>query len=357
MTEKSSRFPSAGASKSRQYARKILRFLAAHKESLSPLLVLTHDYPDPDTLASAFALSYLAENSYGISCRIAYGGIIGRTENKGMVNILKIPAHKIRPGDFKRYSNTALLDTQPSFENNSFPKKKKAAMVIDQHPYVERPNADLVIIDPDCGATSVLMAQALLAARVNIPDRVATALAYGILSDTLNLYRANRPDIIQTYLQLLPHCDMRALARIQNPARSRRFFHSLSKGIQSALVRRRLIATHLGAVENPDLVAQVADFLLSYKGIQWAFCTGRYKAKLHISLRINNPNAEAGEILRDIVVNKGDAGGHNGIAGGSVWVGEKASEETWRETELQLAQGLMKRLRIPIKGDLYYPFR
>jgi nanoRNase/pAp phosphatase (c-di-AMP/oligoRNAs hydrolase) len=358
VAEKSRKFSALSAPlQSRVSAKKILRFISAHKESLSPLLILTHDYPDPDTLASAFALSFLLENCYGMTCRIAYGGIIGRTENKGMVNILKIPAHKIRPGDFKKYSNIALMDTQPSFANNSFPKKRKATIVIDQHPSVEKPNADLVIIDEDCGATSVLMAQALLATRIQIPDRVATALAYGILSDTLNLYRANRPDIIQTYLSLLPHCDMRALARIQNPARSRRFFNSLSKAIQNASVRRRLITTHLGAVENPDLVAQVADFLLTYKGIQWTFCTGRYKAKLHMSLRINNPNAEAGEILRDLVVNKGDAGGHNGIAGGSIVVGEKSSEETWREAELQLGQNLMKRLRIPIKGDLYYPFR
>jgi nanoRNase/pAp phosphatase (c-di-AMP/oligoRNAs hydrolase) len=338
-------------------ARKILRFLSEKKDSLSPLLVLTHDYPDPDTLASAYALSYIANQKYGITSRIAYGGIIGRTENRGMVSILKIPAHKLRPSDFKKYPCVALLDTQPSFENNSFPKHKHATMVIDQHPYVTRPDADLVIIDPDCGATSVLLAQALLHARIPISASIATALAYGILSDTMNLYRANRPDIIETYLSLLRYCDLKALAQIQNPTRSRRFFRTLGKAIQSAIVTKKLIATHLGFVENPDLVAQVADFLLTYKGMERSFCTGRYKGKLHVSLRLNKPNADAGEILRGTFFDRGEAGGHNGIAGGSFIVGEKAEETYWQEQEQLIFQRFLKRVRIPNKAEFYHPFR
>lgn len=338
-------------------ARKLLRFLHARRKELSPMLILTHDYPDPDTLASAFAFSYLVEKKYGITARIAYGGIIGRMENKGMVSILKLPVHHIRPSDFRKYPHIVLLDTQPVFENNSLPKNKRAMIVIDQHPYVKKPNADLVLIDPDCGATSVILGQALLQSHLEIPPRVATALVYGILSDTLNLYRANRPDILDTYMRLLRRSDLRALARIQNPSRSRRFFMSLSKGVYHAVVRRRAILTHLGFVENPDLVSQVADFLLTYKGMHWALCTGRFKGKLHVSLRVAKPLAEAGEILRDIFFDRGEAGGHNGVAGGSFKVGENSSEQTWAEHEQALVSRFLKRVRIPVKGELYYPFR
>jgi nanoRNase/pAp phosphatase (c-di-AMP/oligoRNAs hydrolase) len=336
-------------------ARKVLRFLKRFRFK-SPLLILTHDYPDPDTLASAFALSYLC-NHFGIHSRIVYSGVIGRMENRGMVQILKIPVHKVKPADFRRYSYYALLDTQPDFENNCFPNSKKATIVIDQHPSVKKPDADLVIIDPDCGATSVIMAQCLFLAKVKIPERLATALAYGIISDTMNLYRGGRPEIIRIYLDLLPFCDLRALARIQNPTRSRRFFMTLKNAIECAMSRRRLIVSHLGIVENPDLVAQAADFLLTYNNMKWVLCTGRYKHKLHVSLRLTSSNVNAGKILRDVFENQGEAGGHNNIAGGSMVIGERASGEKWTAAEDDLVARLMKRLRVPVKGEFHRPFK
>lgn len=336
-------------------ARKILLFFGRHKIP-APLLILTHDYPDPDTLASAYALGYLCEH-FGIASRIVYGGVIGRMENRGMVQILKIPVHKVKPSDFRKYSYYALLDTQPDFENNCFPNSKRATVVIDQHPSVTKPDADLVIIHSECGATSVILAQCLFLAKLTMPTRLATALAYGILSDTMNLYRSGRPEILKVYLDLLPYCDLRALARIQNPSRSRRFFMTLGNAIQNALSRRRLLVSHLGPVENPDLVAQVADFLLTYKNMKWALCTGRYKHKLHVSLRLSNPNVDAGKILRDTFENQGEAGGHDTIAGGSMAIGENSPDENWKAAEDELTAKLMKRLRIPAKGEFHYPFR
>ena len=67
---------------------KLLKFLAEKKENISPLLILTHNYPDPDAIASAFTLQYLTENFFGMKTKIAYGGVIGRMENRSMVDIL-----------------------------------------------------------------------------------------------------------------------------------------------------------------------------------------------------------------------------------------------------------------------------
>ncbi len=339
------------------YGRKLLRFLEKEKESLSPLLIVTHDYPDPDAIATALALQYLAERRYGIRSRIVYAGIIGRVENRAMVNLLKISIHKFRPSDISNFPHTALIDTQPEFENNPYPRNKKVTLVIDQHPYVKRPLAELALIDTDCGATSVILAQALLLSGLEIPKRVATALSYGILSDTLGLYRAHRADIIQTYLDILPLCDMRALIRIQNPPKSKKFFSTLNRGLQGAQVFRGVIVSHLGEVEHPDLVSEIADFLLTYKGMERSLCTGRYKGKLHVSLRSNRLTDETPEILRDIFDNRKEAGGHDRVAGGSFYVRGKGKEEgSWREVEAMLVSRLLKRLRLPSKADFYKPF-
>jgi nanoRNase/pAp phosphatase (c-di-AMP/oligoRNAs hydrolase) len=173
-------------------SRRLLRFLAKNRRRLSPLLVLTHDFPDPDSIASALALKFLAE-AEGISCRIAFGGVIGRTENRSMVSLLRVPIRRLRPRELSRHENVALVDTQPAFGNNRFPATRRAAIVIDQHRSHVKPNADLSIVNVDCGATSVILATALLAVRQKPPMPVATALAYGILTDTMHFFRTTNP--------------------------------------------------------------------------------------------------------------------------------------------------------------------
>ena len=324
----------------------LLEYIENNKDRLSPLLILTHDYPDPDALASAFALFHLAGVGYGIRGTIAYGGIIGRRENQEMVRLLRIPVYKLRLSHMKTFSNVALVDTQPGFENNPFPRSKRATIVIDQHPAPSQPDADFSLIDTDAGATSALMARALLAREIEIPTRLATALVYGILSDTLSFHRITKRDTIETYLQMLHLADVRLLARIQNPSRPREFFADLVGGINKAVIVRNLVVSHLGNVENPDFVSQMADFLLTCAGVQWAFCTGRHGDNIHISLRTSVPDASAHEILREVVDHPRNAGGHGQIAGGKIRVGRIRGPEIWDGTEKSLTNRLTRLLKI-----------
>lgn len=348
--------PIANTATAADFAKRLLEFLERNRDTLSPLLILPHDFPDPDALSAAFGLQHLAQQRFGIESRIAFGGVIGRVENRAMVKLLRIPAHPLHKTDFKRYKQVALVDTQPAFRNNPFPRQRRATLVIDQHASLEPPNAELTLIDPGCGATCVIIAQALLLAAVEIPARLATALAYGILSDTLDLYRATRPDVVETYLSVLHHSDMRALARIQNPPRSRSYFVTLNRCVREAVMRQRLIVSHLGAVNVPEMVAQMAEHLLTYDRASWAFCTGRYKGRLHLSLRTGRPDAQAGEVLRDIVDNPKNAGGHRAIAGGSFLVGTNKSDELWQQQELTLQSRLVKRLRLSRRTEFRKAF-
>jgi len=326
------------------------RYLENNKERLTPLLILMHDYPDPDALASAYALQFISEHIYNIRSKIVYGGFIGRIENQEMVRLLKIPAYKLRPSDFRKYNNIALVDTQPSFENNPFPPNKKPAILIDQHVIGSIPEADFKLIDTEAGATSAILAQELLALEIQIPIRLATALVYGILSDTLDFSRAARHETVEIYLKLLTMSDIRILARIQKPARPRKFFRDLAVGITRAQISQKLIVSHLGTVESPDLVSQTADFLLTCKGIQWTFCTGRHRDNIHVSLRTSNPDGKAGIILRDISHHPRQSGGHGQIAGGKIRVGHNREESAWTQLENLLTERLLKRLHLTSKS-------
>ncbi|HLA69571.1 MAG TPA: hypothetical protein VJN65_07695, partial [Bacteroidota bacterium] len=174
----------------------------------------------------------------------------------------------------------------------------------------------------------------------------ATALVYGILSDTLNFSRMAKQETVETYLRLLSFSDVHVLARIQNPRRPRRFFRDLANCIVRSRVRQRLIVSHLGPVENPDVVSQMADLLLVCEGIEWAFCTGRHGDNIHVSLRTSIPEAGAGLILRDIFSDTRQAGGHGQIAGGKLRVKSGQNEEEWANAEEMLTDKLAERLHL-----------
>lgn len=344
------------AAPSIKQARLLLNFLGKNRNRLSPLLILTHDYPDPDALGSAFALRYIARHAFNIDAKISYGGIIGRTENRMMMLKLKLPVHKFRPADLKNYENVALVDTQPSFRNNSFPSNRRATVVIDQHKTDIKANADCFIYDPGCGATCVILSHALALSKLEIRPRVATALAYGILTDTMNFFRTRRPDIVKAYLTILPFCDMHSLAEIQNPQQGKTFFATLAKGINGAQLFRRVIVSHLGFIRDPDSVSQTADLLISFKQARWALCSGRYNGSLRLSLRTAQHKIPASDVLRDIVFKRSEAGGHDTIAGGSITIGRNATDRAWYREERALATRLLHRLNVPPRTPAQKPF-
>src|SRR4051794_36104819 len=57
----------------------------------STVLIYMHDNPDPDALAAALGLKRLVEQASGARATLALGGIVGRAENRAMVDILRIP--------------------------------------------------------------------------------------------------------------------------------------------------------------------------------------------------------------------------------------------------------------------------
>lgn len=310
------------------------------------LLIFTHDYPDPDSIASAYALYFLAQVRFGIPSRIVYGGSIGRAENQTMVKVLKIPVRELIPGtDLKWASHVALVDSQPSFANNSLPPRRKPLVVIDHHPRSKGTRADFLIVQQKYGATATILSEILIQHRMRVPTSLVTALVYGIGSETQNLGREAGPHDVQAYLKLFPQCDTRLLARIQNPPRPRTFFTTLGKVLKRAFTTSSIIGAHLGKVETPEFVPQMADFLITCERMGWAISTGRYQDRLMVSLRTRHPKGKAGRLLRRIVGGRGKAGGHGMIAGGWVNVNRPKSELAWVEAEHDIVKRFLKAVR------------
>ena len=335
----------------------LLEYLKSKKGELSPLLILTHNHPDPDSISSAWALAFLAERLYGIRARMVYGGIIGRMENQMMVRILRIPLHPAKPEEIDRSTSVAVVDTQPPFQNNPFPSQRKAQIVIDHHPRHSKTEADLALIEEKAGATATLLAEAVLASGLEIPSALATALVYGVGSETQNLGREAGPRDIAVYRGLLASASMKALALIQNPPRPRSFFMTLGRAIRHAFVVQQVIGVHLGFVPSQDIVAHMADFLLTHEKTRWSIVTGRYEGSLFVSLRTRNTRAEAGKLIWRLLGTGGSAGGHGMIAGGSIPIGKEATDDFWRKTEERLTAAFLRSQGYKEPFALAYPFR
>jgi nanoRNase/pAp phosphatase (c-di-AMP/oligoRNAs hydrolase) len=339
------------------HARKLVALLKDGARQLSPLTILTHDHPDPDALASAWALAHLAYGLSKIRTRIVYGGVIGRAENRLMAERLLIPAHPLRPGEIKAAAHVALVDTQPPFRNNRFAPRRHAELIIDHHGRHADTQADVALIDDSVGATSTILGEALLESGLAIPRRLATAIVYGIGSETQNLGRDGGARDMAVYQALWPKANMRALWKISYPRRSAVFFAELGRAIRHAFVCRQIIGVHLGPLQSPDAVAQIADFLLTLEGMRWSFVTGRYQGRLHLSLRTGDPSERAGTLLKRLLGGGNRGGGHAMIAGGAVEVGLEAPDHEWRQMEEKLTDAFLQSRGIKDPAQRVYPFR
>ena len=97
------------------------------------LLIIPHNDPDPDAIASTQGLCYLVSEKFGIQSRIGYRGIIGRAENKALLRYMKYPLHKLDFQELNKVNTIALVDTQPGTGNNPVHENISAAIVIDHH--------------------------------------------------------------------------------------------------------------------------------------------------------------------------------------------------------------------------------
>jgi len=310
-----------------------------------PWLVLTHDNPDPDALASALILGRVIRTAFKQSVTLAYGGIVGRAENREMFSALRLPFVHIRGLSLKSYRGFALVDTQPKSGNNQLPPRLLPDVVIDHHPVRQNTQSGPFFdIRPEYGATATILAEYMLVAGIQPTHAEATALIYAIRSETQDFAREYTGRDKAIYDLFFPRADHRLLARIQSPRLRLSYFANLHDALENLESVDTLIVSHLGAVEQPDIVPEIADLLLRLEGKTWALCTGLYQDRLYLSIRTTNPRAEAGSLMHRLLERRGKGGGHGRTAGGWIDLGKTPDEEARRKLQRSIAARLAREL-------------
>jgi nanoRNase/pAp phosphatase (c-di-AMP/oligoRNAs hydrolase) len=303
-------------------ARPKLAQLLKVAEGKRTLLAQTHDFPDPDSIASAMALTWMLHQLSGVEGEIGYGGIIGRAENRAMIKALGVKLHRTVPDDMARYDLVALLDTQPYVGNHSIPEERLPDIVVDHHFPRALPSGKPAYFDVGgaFGTTSTKVTELVRASGLVPPPEVATALFYGVKSDTMNLARVTTPADVASYLYLFPLADRHLMAEIEHPQVPLDYFRVFNSAIERGRIYGAMIVADLGEVYTPDLCAELADRLLQVEGIKHALATGWYEDSLFLSVRTRTRSKNCGKILHAIVAKGGlgTAGGHGPMGGARI---------------------------------------
>ena len=287
------------------------------------LLVLTHNNPDPDSLGGAVGLMEFARKAVGIEASFAITGRILRAENVAMVRELGIPMERLESIVLADFDCVALVDTQPGFGHTFVPPGLRVDIVLDHHVCAEANLGGVAFVDvrPDVGATSSLMAGHLLEAGVTPSREVATALAYGIKTDTADLSR-NVSDLdLRAYDYLFPHIDRQRLVAICSPRLPAAYFQTLKEALAKVRLYDGVTLCSLGRTPSAEMVAEVADLLLRMEGVKAVFCGGLVGRSYYVSVR-TEVGGDAWALIRDAMAGEaGTCGGHGSVAGGTIQLG------------------------------------
>jgi nanoRNase/pAp phosphatase (c-di-AMP/oligoRNAs hydrolase) len=301
---------SLGAELERSMTRARVQQYQRYLSDADRVLILLHNDPDPDALASGLALRTLLRRTKTTAIIGAFQGLT-RPENLRMANLLDIRVEPLNPRSLTGFDRIATVDVQPHYFGGLI---NKVDLVIDHHPERAGYSAAFKDIRPDYGSTCTILTEHLRAVDVNISERAATAMLYAIKSDTLFLSRqTNEPDL-DAFRFLFPLANAALIRKMEGAETTVERLHSVSEAVQGGEVSGALYTSHLGNVAREDLITYVADFLLQVEEVKWSVVSGIVHGDLIVSVRNLGSSRNAGEFVKRNFGDIGSAGGHRAMA-------------------------------------------
>jgi nanoRNase/pAp phosphatase (c-di-AMP/oligoRNAs hydrolase) len=333
------------------------RFMAG-LETVDRVTFVTHVHPDPDSLGSMMGLAHLVETNLGLPCRLTRDGLISRAENRTMVELLKVDLIPVEEISWSKSDAVVMVDSQPNTGRHSFDTDLPLYAVIDHH---ETPgdleDVEFIDVRPNYGATCTLVTKYLIEQAAPIPERIATALHYGIETEVSGFPREASEADDNALQFLFPLADKDLLAQIKNARLPHSHFECLLQALQNSFIYDRVIISWVNDLPQPEQTAEVVDFLVRFEKVDWALCGGVFQDKMILSLRSSLHGAKSGDLLRQVVGRMGRAGGHDRRAGGSIRL-PSTSLNAIEEFQAEIRRRFLKALKIDdCRGQRLVPLR
>ncbi len=299
--------------------RKLKMLKNVIKSTNGKIGIFTHDNPDPDSISSALALKEISKH-FGVDADILYYGEIQHQQNKAMVNLLGIDMIKADEASLGSYSKFALVDSAGPGVNNTIPDNINISIVIDHHP-AEEVSAEFVDIRGDVGATATILTLYLQELKVVPTKSLATALFFGIQTETEEFRKNARTNDFLASAYLYPFVDNELLEKMEGPALSTETLDVLGTAIKNREVFSSFLLSFAGFITDKDTLPQAADFLLKLEGISTVLVFGVMRDNVYLSARNTDVRINIGEVLKRAFKDVGSAGGHAHAAGGKIPLG------------------------------------
>jgi nanoRNase/pAp phosphatase (c-di-AMP/oligoRNAs hydrolase) len=266
---------------------------------------------DPDAMSSAMALKRFfwrkVKKTY-----IYHINVVKRADNLAMIKLLKLDQKHIRKLDSTEITKWAIVDSQP--HHNEVLNKYKFDIIIDHHPVDARSTGWFVDIKDDYGATATILVEYLRAAGIKPSPRLATALYYGIKTDTDNFVRDSTPHDINAFKYLHQFVNASIIKKIESSEITRKTLGSYQKAMEHLTFIKGVAFVDMGRVETPDILVMIADFFLKMAEAKWSVVAGVHGKKLIIILRNAGFRLDAGKTAEKLFGPFGSAGGHKSAA-------------------------------------------
>lgn len=286
--------------------------------------IQTHDFPDPDAIASAYGLSELLK-IHGIEASICYRGKIERYSTNGMVKALDIDMFKITSAeDLELGAEVILVDSQKG-NSNIIDTDGDEIICIDHHPTFTEAKYRFADIRPEMGACSTIIAGYYIDNKIPMDGKVATALMYGIKMDTLGLSRGVSVKDIEVYSYLFELADHDIMSSLEHCSISLIDLKAYGNAINSIKVYNNLSFANTGCDCPEGLIASISDFMLDLIEVDFSVVYSLKKDGIKLSVR-SSGLLDAGKITNEALKGLGSGGGHASMAGGFVPIDGDSSD-------------------------------
>ena len=282
-----------------------------------PVYIQTHNFPDPDAIASAFGLQKLLA-AYGVESRLCYDGKIDKLSASKMLSAfrMEMSPYESLIADMKETDRIICVDTQKHAGNvTDFIGDEVAC--IDHHPTfvpVEYKYQDIRMT----GACATLIAEYYALSGI-APDRdVATALLYGLKMDTLNLTRNVTALDIEMLGYLFPYCDPDTLADLERNNMEFTDLKAYGAAIENIELYDKVGISYVPFTCPAALVAILSDFILALVEVEVAIVASFREDGIKLSVRSEDLEVHAGNLLHKALLGIGNGGGHATMGGGFI---------------------------------------
>lgn len=289
-------------------------------EPFDSSLIITHDNPDPDAIASGWALACLIDEKLGHPVRLVGGGGIVRAENQHMVRLLQPPIELINSVQVFGKTAAVLVDCDLAAGNHLLASTAlRPVAVIDHHlSHGPRHRVQFRDVRPHVAASASIVASYLREQHLQVDWKLATALLYAIRTETLGgeTYHSRLDKQILAWLS--GRADPKTLAEIENAPLTAAYFSDLVLALQSTFVYDDAALCFLPKAQGAEIIGEVADLLIRHVGVKRVLCAAVISDDLLLSVRTERGSGDASELVRRTVKDLGQGGGHQHRAGGKI---------------------------------------